>query len=294
MKKHYFTACALGALTFAACSDDDNRQPVMTEPTVISFEEGEAMIDRLGDPVVLGRVQVEGWTPFACEQVYWPKELANRIGETDDKGQICLVGPYFYTADSGVGFGVNYNDGTSWDEAGEKVTDTWGGIVLSRNCSRRRETDAVTQQFTAWAEGGANGTRTFAVAFDSNRAGEGFTPREAYNTPQIDFAAPCVPVRICLANSAYTFNYFTDDYFTGEREATTYAVKITGSLGGKTTGEVVCTLLSSRERVTDWREVDLSALGAVDRLLLEVVTEDSRAPMFFCMDELAVIPAATE
>ena len=152
MKKLYFTACALGALAFAACSDDDNRPPVMTEPTVISFEEGEAMIDRLGDPVVLGRVQVEGWTPFACEQVYWPKELANRIGETDDKGQICLVGPYFYTADSGVGFGVNYNDGTSWDEAGEKVTDTWGGIVLSRNCSRRRETDAVTQQFTAWAE----------------------------------------------------------------------------------------------------------------------------------------------
>ena len=85
-----------------------------------------------------------------------------------------------------------------------------------------------------------------------------------------------------------------DSYFTGEREATTYAVKITGSLGGKTTGEVVCTLLSSRERVTDWQEVDLSALGAVDRLLLEVVTEDSRAPMFFCMDELAVIPAATE
>lgn len=71
-------------------------------------------------------------------------------------------------------------------------------------------------------------------------------------------------------------------------------MKITGSLGGKTTGEVVCTLLSSRERVTDWREVDLSALGAVDRLLLEVVTEDSRAPMFFCMDELAVIPAAME
>lgn len=70
MKKLYFTACALGALTFAACSDDDNRQPVMTEPTVISFEEGEAMIDRLGDPVVLGRVQVEGWTPFALSLIH--------------------------------------------------------------------------------------------------------------------------------------------------------------------------------------------------------------------------------
>ena len=51
--KSPITACALGALAFAACSDDDNRPPVMTEPTVISFEEGEAMIDSVLVPIYL-------------------------------------------------------------------------------------------------------------------------------------------------------------------------------------------------------------------------------------------------
>lgn len=288
MKKLTTMGCALAALTFAACSNDD--PPV--EPAVqqvISFEQDEALVDKQGEPVLLGRVEVEGWTPYACDGVYWPKALANRIGERDDKGQIALIGPYFHTADGLAGFGVNYNDGTAWDQAGEKVTDTWGGVVLSENCTRQRETAAVTQQFTAWTGGGANGTRTFAVGFDSNRAGEGFTPPQDYNSPQIDFARPCRPVRIYLANSAYTFNYFTEDYFAGEKAATTYAVKITGSLAGVSTGEAVCTLLSAQARVTEWVGVDLSGLGTVDRLLLEVVTEDGMAPMFFCMDELAVI-----
>lgn len=291
MKKHYFLGCALAALAFAACSDNDN-PPAPSDPTVISFEQDEALIDRLGEPVVPGRIEVEGWTSFASDGVYWPKALANRIGERDEKGQICLIGAYFYTADRLAGFGVNYNDGTSWDEAGEKVTDTWGGLVLSRNSTRQREAAAITQQFTAWGAGGANGTETFAVGFDSNRAGEGFTPPQEYNAPQVDFVRPCVPVHIFLANSAYTFNYFTEDYFTGDRAATTYAVKITGSLGGKTTGEAVCTLIGADARVAEWVKVDLSGLGTVDCLLFEAVTEDGMAPMFFCMDELALLPAA--
>lgn len=289
MKKYYFLSCALAVLAITACSDDDN-PPVPSAPTVISFESGEALVDRLGEPVAPGRIQVEGWTPFTCDGVYWPKALANRIGERDEKGQICLIGAYFYTADGWAGFGANYNDGTSWDEAGEQVTDTWGGLVLSRNCSRQREAAAVTQQFTAWADSGAAGTQTFAVGFDSNRAGEGFTPPEQYNTPQIDFRRPCVPVHVFLTNSAYTFNYFTEEYFTGDKAATTYAVKISGSLGGKTTGETRCTLLSAQSRVVEWVKVDLSGLGTVDCLLFEVVTEDGMAPMYFCMDELALLP----
>lgn len=284
MKRTFLTVMAVSAaaVAFVSCSDNKGGDPT-PKYEVISFEESEKMVDFQGQPVALTTVDVytNGSVAYSCEQVFWPKSYATEVDEYDQK---YWQGPYFQTQSGSALFGGYYDDGTLWDysETGA-VTDVWGGFVLSQRTNTTATTANQSNQFDVWASGGARGTKTFAVGFDSNTAGEGYMQPKEYNAPQIDFATAVKPVRLYLANSAYTYAYFTG------QATDSYAVQITGWLNGAEVKSVTCTLVDGATRVEDWVEVDLSEMGSVDKLTFKsLITPKTYTPCYFCMDELTI------
>ena len=247
----------------------------------VSFESDEGMTDYLGESVALGHIDVysSGNIAYSRDHVFWAKPYAT---EEDDYEQKYWQGPYFQVLDDKVMFGGYYNDGTVYDMTmSGKVSDTWGGFVLSQHANKEVATSDWTNQFDVWAEGGANGSATFAVGYDGNTAGAGWSEPQDYNAPQIDFAEAMKPVCVYLSNSTYTYTYFAG-------EATdTYAVKITGWLKDSEGKSVTCTLVDGTKRVEDWVRVDLSSLGEVDKLTFtSVIAAGTYTPCYFCLDDL--------
>ena len=167
-----------------------------------------------------------------------------------------------------------------------KVSDTWGGFVLSQHANKTLPEDPDTNwynQFDVWAAGGANGSATFAVGYDGNTAGAGWSQPQDYNAPQIDFAEAVKPVCVYMANSSYTYSTFSG------AATDTYAVKITGWLKGTEGKSVTCTLVEGATRVEDWVKVDLTSLGEVDKLIFTaIIAADSYTPCYFCLDDLTL------
>ena len=90
-------------------------------------------------------------------------------------------GMLFSTADQNLVFNAYYSS----------LYDGWGGIGLSRMPDRNAAAPSSKQQFSVWADGGANGTETYAVFYDSN------SPTEMYpeylsesGYPTIDLVEP--------------------------------------------------------------------------------------------------------
>ena len=127
-------------------------------------------------------------------------------------------GMLFSTADQNLVFNAYYSS----------LYDGWGGIGLSRMPDRNAAAPSSKQQFSVWADGGANGTETYAVFYDSN------SPTEMYpeylsesGYPTIDLVEPRIVAHLYIANSTWVYNYFTG------ADSDSFQVKITGSLGGK-------------------------------------------------------------
>lgn len=292
MKKSLFISAfaCVAALAFVGCSKDDGKDNPGPQPDpsyqVISFESDENIQDYLGNPVELGHIDVYsyGAVAYSRDHVFWAKPYAT---EEDDYEQKYWQGLYFQALDGKAMFGAYYDDGTLWDMSMTgKVTDTWGGFVLSQHANKTVPEDPNTNwynQFDVWAEGGANGSSTFAVGYDSNTAGAGYMEPKEYNAPQIEFTTAVKPVRVYLANSTYTYIYFTG-------EATdSYAVEITGWLNGTEGKTVTCQLVNGATRVSDWTPVDLSSLGEVDKLTFKaVIAAGSYTPCYFCLDDLCL------
>lgn len=307
MKKILFALLAVAA--FAACSDDDETpvppqddqtqnppqddetdkpdEPSQGDDTEdpaqgerVSFEAAEGLTDVYGEAVVPGPIDLytSGVVAYSKEHVFWPKPYAT---EYDDYDQLYWQGPYICALDGTVMLGGYYDDGTIWDYAdGEKVTDTWGGFVLSQHADMTAEKSDYTSQFDVWAASGANETKTFAVGFDSNTAGAGYLEAKEYNAPQIDFARPVAPNRVFIANSTYVYTYFTG------KDSDSFVVEITGWLEGVEGNKVEVKLVDGRTKVADWTMVDLSSLGSVDKLTFKTVASEVYAPCYFCLDDL--------
>lgn len=268
-------------LALVGCSDEKDEGPAAPAYRVISFESDENLTDYLGAPVTLGHIDVysSGAVAYSRDKVFWAKPYAN---EEDDFEQKYWQGLYFQALGGEAMFGAYYNDGTVYDMSmSGKVSDTWGGFALSQHANTTAETADWTNQFDVWASGGANGSATFAVGYDGNTAGAGWSEPQDYNAPQIEFTTAVKPVRVYLANSTYTYAYFKE-------EATdSFAVEITGWLNGTEGKTVTCQLVNGATRVSDWTPVDLTSLGEVDKLTFKaVIAAGSYTPCYFCLDDL--------
>lgn len=263
MKKILFLAAA--AVFLAACSDDSGPETPRTQ--VISFEKDERMTDIPGKKeVALGDLTIsllDGGT-YTYRHVFTAKPYAV---EAD------FDGPLFATADSKIAFRSYY--ASAWD--------AWGGIAISTLTDRTEAAPALVQQFSVWADGGAEGSETFAVFYDSN------SPTEAYpeyltrsGYPTIELTQARRFEYLYLANSTWVHNYFKG------AESDSFQVEITGWRDGATTGTLTETLVAGTSKLDGWRKVDLTSLGRVDKLEFRTRCNVLADPTYFCVDRIAI------
>ncbi|MFQ7503393.1 MAG: hypothetical protein ACLRMJ_10340 [Alistipes finegoldii] len=80
----------------------------------------------------------------------------------------CIVQAYATTADFDGKLFTSANRNMAFYSYYASAYDGWGGIGLSQMYDMNAATATSKQQFSVWADGGANGTDTFAVCYDSN------------------------------------------------------------------------------------------------------------------------------
>ncbi len=267
MKKTIFTPLLLlfSAAAFVACSDDEKKDGPDPVYEVISFEPSK-LLTADGKAVSLGDVTMNIW---------------NLGGDYTYHNAFCGK-PYATTADFDDVLFTTANGSASFLSYYASQFDAWGGIALAASPDMNPSEQPITQQFSVWAGGGAEGTSTYAVCYDSN------TPTEvspeymtASGYPTIRFSKACKVLNLWIANSTYVYNWFqgaADDLF---------QVKITGKKGGSETGSTTVTLIEGNGKLSGWKNVDLQSLGEVDELVFKVqgidVTSD---PSYFCIDEI--------
>lgn len=264
-----FFLATLCVASVAACSDDDEGEPA-PEYDVISFEPSEHMVDINGEEIVLKSVTMSlyegtGSADFTFSSIYCGKEYATT--ENYD-------GPLFMTADGSVKFLSYYAFGF----------DYWNGIAVAAMPDMRSAAGSSKQQFSVWAEGGANNTPTYAVCYDSNTPSEEdpeYMSKSGY--PTFTLAQPRVIDHLYIANSTYVYNYFQGE------EGDLFQVKITGWKGDTEVGSTTETLISGSTKLSGWRKVNLASFGAVDKLVFKVVDSDLSDPFYFCIDEIALV-----
>lgn len=168
------TAVALGSTSVKAVCGEVSATCVIrvVEPDpselydIISFEEEEGMTDIGGQRVTLGDIEVVGgFAAGVHSNVFWAKPYAE-YGDPDGIMGLTIDLPLF-TSDGNVWFGSYYCDCTGW---GSQM-DTWGGFVLSRNCNTSASSFDYADQFSVYAQSGANGSKTFAAAYCNGMMG---------------------------------------------------------------------------------------------------------------------------
>lgn len=166
----------------------------------------------------------------------------------------------------------------------------WNGFAISS--LKDTTTAGYTNQYSSMAGSGVAGSKQFAVAYDS----------AVIYTQRIDPAErveKTFPLSLMITNSTYTYRTIKDgDQFTSKfAEGDWYKVIIRGYKSATLTGTVEYYLADFRNGksliVKDWRKVDLSGLGQVERLELTFDSSDKSAgwintPTYACIDNLII------
>lgn len=278
------TAVALGSTSVKAVCGEVSATCVIrvVEPDpselydIISFEEEEGMTDIGGQRVTLGDIEVVGgFAAGVHSNVFWAKPYAE-YGDPDGIMGLTIDLPLF-TSDGNVWFGSYYCDCTGW---GSQM-DTWGGFVLSGNFSTSLDTYNFANQFTVWADKGANASSICAVGYVDTYSG-------GYAVPTMVLSSAREVGYCHLAPSAmlatYTPTAVSMDQFW-------FKVIVTGYLGQTEVGTVDCLLTDRGVTQSGWTKVDLSRLGQVDRLTFTIDSNDTgewgvNAPAYFGLDEI--------
>lgn len=195
------TAVALGSTSVKAVCGEVSATCVIrvVEPDpselydIISFEEEEGMTDIGGQKVTLGDIEVVGgFAEGVYSNVFWAKPYAE-YGDPEGIMGLTIDLPLF-TSDGNVWFGSYYCDCTGW---GSQM-DTWGGFVLSRNCNTSATSFDYADQFSVYAQSGANGSKTFAAAYCNGMMGG-------------DYSAPTIVFTTTPRKVAYLYMAPLDD-----------------------------------------------------------------------------------
>ena len=163
--------------------------------------------------------------------------------------------------------------------------DAWGGIALAACPDKGSDAASLTQQFSVWANGGANGTSTYAVCYDSNTPTESWPEyMTASGYPTITFSQPRTVDPVYSSNSTEVYKWF------GGAETDLFKVKITGMKDGVEVGSTTETLVTPDSKLSGWRKVSIASFGQIDKLVFKVEGINiSTDPSFFCIDEIALV-----
>ena len=254
--------------------DSVNPDPEPEPSNLISFETSEGMLAIDGKAVQLGDITVSGGSAAGNHHnVFWAKG-----GSYDDLAVGGVYNGYLCsTSDEKIWFGTYFSADIGYG-------DYWGGFVLSANYGRTATSVNYANQFMVWADKGANGSSNCMIGYF-----DGYT--SGYATPMIEFVEPRQVSYLYMANSAITYPYKPTQV---DEASYYYKVKITGSLEGKETGSAECFLINGSEKLSDWKKVDLSALGKVDCLTFSPASNEANAygllvPAYFAIDEIGLI-----
>ncbi|MEG1611654.1 MAG: DUF4465 domain-containing protein [Alistipes sp.] len=248
---------ALAAFAFAACSDDNDTSvapPVTPDYKVIGFDSAQ----------------------LGTDNFLWGKQLATEQEELDYLGKPMKSNIYYGSLYEEV-YEKNCSAQiyTYYSDYGH-TSDVWNGFILSS------QTDRVTEGYkndkSVYAEGGADGTKQFAVGFYGS-----FTP-DNKGVPVIKFSPAVTVQSLAVANTTYTYLYFTKTVTTPDKSD--FKVVCTGYNGTTKTGEISVALVSGKTVKAGWERVDLTSLGKVSSLTFTVVCTDQMAPSYFCIDNL--------
>ena len=253
---------------------DPNPDPEPEPSNLISFETNEGMLAIDGKAVQLGDITVSGGSAAGNHHnVFWAKG-----GSYDDLAVGGVYNGYLCsTSDEKIWFGTYFSADIGYG-------DYWGGFVLSANYGRTATSVHYANPFMVWADKGANGSSNCMIGYF-----DGYT--SGYATPMIEFVEPRQVSYLYMANSAITYPYKPTQV---DEASYYYKVKITGSLEGKETGSAECFLINGSEKLSDWKKVDLSALGKVDCLTFSPASNEANAygllvPAYFAIDEIGLI-----
>ncbi len=207
-------------------------------------------------------------------------------------------GIYYNGSDNAGGWssgGVGFNN--SFTDFGGGYT-TWGGFAYSTTTDTT--TAGFTNQYSAIAGGGADGSGTYAVAYYDS-----FAPV----VPAVAFGQAVAPQTVSVTNVAYAFYSLRDgDAFSKKFGGASgddpdfFSVTFTGyDAGHVQTGQVTFLLADFRFAdnnldyiVDEWTTVDLTALGIdVFGIELSFASSDAGAfgintPVYVALDQLAV------
>ena len=268
-----FFLLAAGAAALTACSDDD--RPEVPGPgtvyDIVSFETSEGIVDPEGGAVALGECVLEGAISGGTFQnLYWTKSFSGY----EDYLQNGVFNTWLFgTSDQSVRFGSYW----SYSSMG----DYWGGFVLSGTFSTSLDAYDFANQFTVWADKGANASSICAVGYVDTYSG-------GYAVPTMVLSSAREVGYCHLAPSAllatYTPTAVSMDQFW-------FKVIVTGYLGQTEVGTVDCLLTDHGVTRSGWTKVDPSRLGKVDRLTFTIDSNDTgesgvNAPAYFGLDEI--------
>lgn len=129
----------------------------------------------------------------------------------------------------------------------------------------------------------------FAVWCNQPSAAE--VPEQSISFSNTDYGT-CVPVSMMICNTNYTVNFvkFGADGCPAFSQGDWIKVTVTGIHDGEKSGSAESYLVNYTEKgldvVTDWKAMDLSKLGDIDHMVINVSSNRADAPAYCCIDYL--------
>lgn len=172
---------------------------------------------------------------------------------------------------------------------GDTAYDVWNGFALSASISKEDlGMGSYSNQFGVYAET----TSIFAIGYAPVMASTA-----QYAVPTIEFEEPVRMVSADVANANKTYFYCVNNPMFGEDDAAEpiwVNLVVTGSLNGSEVGTLTVELAKDGNVVADWKTVDFSSLGEVDKLQFAVESNDVdptwglNVPSYFCIDNIVL------
>ena len=279
MNKFRLLAFVLLASGVVACSKEENTNPTVDpEPaTVVDFEEAE-----------LGDITMDGYNPTTYHNVLTGKPQAELCVDEDNAYLVdCMVYDGLLYTENGVSFGSFYSD---FKELWGGIYDTCYGFVFSSN--HDVEDGTVANQYSVYSA--TNGDNKFAVAYD----GSWWSPTYQQLYGAYDLSTFVLEKSATVRSAKFALTTYTYKTIMATDPNVNYAIKATGYINGTETATLSIVLAENGAVLTDWTEVDLSALGEVDKVTFTIDWSNTSSavkgpetwlPFYWCMDDVVIL-----